>query len=295
MLETVPAKTIVTRAKGGWFGIDYNMNLYRGCCHGCIYCDSRSACYGIDRFDQVRVKENALELVRNDLRRKVKTGVVGTGAMSDPYNPFERELSYTRHALEMIDAYGFGAAIATKSHLIRRDIDLLQEISTHSPVLCKLTVTTVDEELCRKLEPHAPTAAQRLEAIEALARAGLFAGVLLMPVLPFLADTTQNVLEVARRARESGARFVYPAFGVTLRQNQREWFYDRLDEQFPGEGLRERYQRRFGERYECRSPQARALWEAFSAECDRLGLLYRMEDIVRAYRMGYESPQISLY
>ncbi|MBC8546951.1 radical SAM protein [Clostridiaceae bacterium NSJ-31] len=295
MLETVPAKTIVTRAKGGWFGIDYNMNLYRGCCHGCIYCDSRSACYGIDRFDEVRVKENALELVRNDLRRKVKTGVVGTGAMSDPYNPFEREHEYTRHALELIDAYSFGVAIATKSDLIRRDIDLLQGISAHSPVLCKLTVTTVDEELCRKLEPRAPAAAQRLAAIEALARAGLFAGVLLMPVLPFLEDTTQNVLEVARRARASGARFVYPAFGVTLRQNQREWFYDRLDKQFPGEGLRERYQRRFGERYECRSPRARALWEAFSAECDRLGLLYRMEDIVRAYRMGYESPQISLY
>ena len=130
-MEYIPAKTILSgwRPGSGWFGINYNMNLYRGCCHGCIYCDSRSDCYGNDRFDTVRAKENALFLLRGELRRKVKTGIVGTGAMSDPYNPFERDLMLTRHALELLAAYGFGAAIATKSELIERDIDVLQELS----------------------------------------------------------------------------------------------------------------------------------------------------------------------
>ena len=124
-IETVPAKTIVTRTKSSeWFGTDYNMNLYRGCCHGCIYCDSRSDCYRIDHFDQVRIKENALQIVRDDLRRKVKPGVVGTGSMSDPYNPYERDLEATRFALELLAAFGFGAAIATKGTLITRDIDI---------------------------------------------------------------------------------------------------------------------------------------------------------------------------
>ena len=127
-MEYVPAKTIVTRTKStAWFGIDYNMNIYRGCCHGCIYCDSRSACYQIDHFDTVRAKEDALRIIRDDLRRKVKTGVVGTGAMSDPYNPFEKKEELTRHALQLVDAFGFGAAIATKSDLILRDIDILSK------------------------------------------------------------------------------------------------------------------------------------------------------------------------
>ena len=142
-MQTVPAKTIVTRCKStGWFGYAYNMNIYRGCCHGCIYCDSRSDCYRIDDFDTVRAKENALAVIRDDLRRKVRTGVVGTGAMSDPYNPFEAGELLTRHALELLNAFGFGVGIATKSDLILRDIDILQEIRTQSPVIAKLTVTT---------------------------------------------------------------------------------------------------------------------------------------------------------
>jgi len=173
-MDYVPAKTIVTRTKSSaWFGIDYNMNIYRGCCHGCIYCDSRSDCYRIDDFDTVKAKQNALQIIRNDLRRKVRTGVVGTGSMSDPYNPFERELQLTRHALELIDAYGFGAAIATKSDLLLRDIDILQSIQQHSPVLCKLTITTADDTLCKKIEPHVANSTKRFAALEQLAKAGL--------------------------------------------------------------------------------------------------------------------------
>lgn len=295
-MDTIPAKTIVTRTKStAWFGADYNMNIYRGCCHGCIYCDSRSDCYHIENFDQVRAKENALEIIRNDLRRKVRRGVVATGAMSDPYNPFEQEQQLTRHALELLDAYEFGVAIATKSPLITRDIDLLQAICAHSPVLCKLTVTTCDDALCRKLEPRTAPASQRFEALNRLASAGLFCGVLLMPVLPFLEDDMENVLGIVRLARESGARFIYPAFGVTLRQNQRDWYFQRLEEQFPGQNLPERYRQRYGGAYECRSPNAARLWAAFTAECDRAGILYKMQDIIGAYRQGYAPAQLSFF
>jgi DNA repair photolyase len=154
-MEYISAKTIVTSTKNSaWFGVEYNMNIYKGCCHGCIYCDSRSDCYRLDDFDRVRTKENALSIIRDELRRKSKTGVVGTGAMSDPYNPFEEELQLTRHSLELINAYKFGVAIATKSPLVTRDIDILRNIKEHSPTLVKITITTVNDELCKKIEPN---------------------------------------------------------------------------------------------------------------------------------------------
>ena len=179
-MEYIPAKQILSRNRNtAWFGTDYTMNLYRGCCHGCIYCDSRSACYGIEDFGRVRAKENALALLRDELRRKVRPGIVGMGSMSDPYNPFEGELQLTRHALELLDAYGFGAAIATKGDGITRDIDVLRCMREHVPVLCKVTVTTTDAALAARVEPNAPSPARRLEAVARLAEAGLFAGVLL--------------------------------------------------------------------------------------------------------------------
>ncbi|MBC8535321.1 radical SAM protein [Clostridiales bacterium BX7] len=296
-MELVAARSIVTRNKGGadWFGCDYNMNIYRGCCHGCIYCDSRSDCYGIEDFDRVRAKRDALRIIRDDLSRKLRPGVVATGAMSDPYNPFERELLLTRHALELIDAYGFGAAIATKSDLIVRDADVLREIARHSPVLCKFTITTADDALCAKIEPRVTNSTGRFKAVERLSAEGLFCGILLMPVLPFLEDSEENVLALVRRAAQCGARFIYPAFGMTLRQNQREWYYCKLEEQFPGQGLRERYERRYGGRYRCTSPRARELYAAFAGECDRLGIAYRMRDIVALSRLGYGEIQLSLF
>ncbi len=253
-MENIPAKTIVTRTKGSqWFGIDYNMNIYKGCSHGCIYCDSRSDCYRIADFDSVRAKEDALRIIRDDLRRKVRTGIVGTGAMSDPYNPFEKELELTRHALELIDAYGFGAAVATKSALLKRDVDVLKGIMEHSPVLCKVTVTTTDDDLAKKIEPNVSRPSERLALIEALRKNGIFAGILLMPVLPFLEDSEENILSIVKAAHDTGASFIYPAFGVTLRNNQREWYFDRLREQFPQQDLVSEYIRRYGNSYECTS------------------------------------------
>lgn len=295
-MEWIPAKTIVTRNKSSaWFGTDYNMNIYKGCSHGCIYCDSRSACYHVEEFDRVRGKENALEVIRNDLSRKVKTGVVGMGAMSDPYNPREEEFQLTRHTLELLNAYEFGVAIATKSDLITRDIDILQEIQQHSPVLCKITVTTWQDDFAAKVEPRAPSPTRRLAAVRALSSAGLFSGILLMPVLPFLEDNEENIIGIVEKAHQCGARFIYPAFGVTLRQNQREWYYQKLEELFPGQGLAAKYQKRYGEQYECRSPRAKELWNVFTAACQRYGLLYRMPEIIRAYRQRYDSVQLSLF
>lgn len=295
-MEYVPAKTIVTKVKGNdWFGIDYNMNIYRGCCHGCIYCDSRSDCYHVDDFDKVRAKENALLIVRDDLRRKVKSGMVGTGAMSDPYNPFEKELQLTRHALELVDAFGFGSAIATKSTLMLRDMEILESIKSHSPVLCKVTITTADDKLGKIIEPGAAASSERFAMIEALSSRGIFTGILLMPVLPFLEDSEENVKAIVKQASETGAKFIYAAFGVTLRNNQREWYYDKLEELFPGEGLSARYMKTYGNSYECRSPKAKKLMSLFAAECERYGILYRMKDIIYAYKRGYEVTQLSLF
>lgn len=294
-METVAAKTILSarNQNSGWFGIDYNMNLYRGCCHGCIYCDSRSSCYGIDSFDRVRAKENALPLLRDELRRKTATGVVGMGAMSDPYNPFEEREQLTRHALELLYAYGFGAALATKSDLVTRDIDVLSDIQREAPVLVKVTVTAADDEMSAAVEPHAPVSSRRFRAIRRLAEAGIYTGILLMPVLPFLEDTDDNIRAIVEQAAQAGARFIYPAFGVTLRDNQRDWYYTRLDERFPG--MKERYVRQYGSRYSCTSPRAKKLWELFAQLCGRYGLLYRMQDIVRGYKQGYACQQLRLF
>lgn len=295
-LEYVPAKNIVTRTKNGyWFGSDYNMNIYRGCCHGCIYCDSRSDCYHIDDFDTVKAKENALEIIRNDLRRKVKTGVISTGAMSDPYNPFEKEYELTRHALELISAYDFGIAIATKSDLITRDVDLYKAIKETAPVICKITITTIDDDLCSKIEPNVCSSSKRFEAVEKLAEAGIFTGLLMMPILPFLEDNSENIMGIVKRAKDCGARFIYPSIGMTTRMNQRDWYYRKLDELFPQQKLSQKYEKQYGNNYVCTSPKAKQLWSEFSNACDNAGILYKMQDIVGAYKLGYANSQIKFF
>lgn len=293
-METIPAKTILGRTKGGWFGTDYMMNLYRGCCHGCIYCDSRSDCYGIDDFERVRAKENALALLRDELRRKVRTGVVGTGAMSDPYNPFEETELLTRHALELINAYGFGAVVLSKSALIARDADILLEIAKHSPAMAKMTVTTCDDELCRLIEPNVSVSSERFSAIAEMSDKGIFTGITLMPVLPFIEDTEENIVGIVKTAHECGVRFIYPAFGMTLRGRQREYYLSQLEKIFPEKGLRRKYESYFGENYGCTSPNVKKLWARFVSECEGYGILYKMEDICAAYKSGYDT-QLSFF
>jgi len=294
-MDFIPAKTIISGYSGDnkWFGNNYNMNIYKGCSHGCIYCDSRSECYHVENFDKVRAKENALTLIHRDLKSKRKIGVIGTGAMSDPYNPIEKEYELTRGALKLINSFGFGISIATKSNLVTRDIDILKKIRQHSPTLIKLTITTCDDVLCKKIEPNVAVSSQRFSALKQLAENNIFAGILLMPVLPFIEDNAENISGIIRLASENGAKFIYPAFGVTLRQNQRDWYYRKLDEIFPN--LKEKYARQYGNSYECHSPSSNELWQLMKSECERLGMLYKMDDIIRAYKKGYCNDQLRLF
>lgn len=293
-MEFIPAKTIISSyaENNSWFGNNYNMNIYKGCNHGCIYCDSRSDCYHITDFDTVRAKENALTLIQKDLCSKRKKGVVGTGAMSDPYNPMEKEFKLTRGALELIDKHGFGLSVATKSDLIVRDIDILERIQKHSPVLIKITITTADDDLAKKIETNVCPSSARFRAIKELSSRGIFAGVLLMPILPFINDTEENIRQIVRLSYESGAKFIYGAFGVTLRQNQRIWFYNMIDKAFPR--TKEKYIQTFGQNYECASPKAKLLWKIFTDDCKKYGLLYKMPDIIKAYKKGYDHEQEQL-
>ncbi len=294
-MEFIQAKTIVSgyAANNSWFGNNYNMNIYKGCCHGCIYCDSRSECYHVENFDKVRAKENALALISRELKSKRRTGVVGTGAMSDPYNHFEKEYMLTRRALELINHYGFGVSIATKSDLIVRDIDILKKIAEHSPVLVKMTITAADDNLCKKIESNVALSSERFAAIKKLTAEGIFAGILLMPVLPFIEDHEENIRSIIKLAHENGARFIYHGFGVTLRQNQREWYYSKLEELFPG--IKEKYIKQYGNAYQCHSPKAKELLNLLRHECDRFGILYKMSDIIKEYKQGYGKEQLSFF
>ncbi len=295
-MKTVPAKTILQKNKSSeWFGGEYNMNLYKGCCHDCIYCDSRSDCYQLKDFETVRAKENCLQILRDELRRKVRTGIVGTGAMCDPYNPFEETELLTRHSLELLDAFEFGVHVLTKSSLIARDTDVFQGIAEHSPVLCQVTVTAAEDGLSRLVEPNVCVTSERLEAIAKMSESGLFTGVVMTPLLPFIEDTEENVLGIVRMAKECGARSVYPMFGLTMRSGQREYFYKKLEENFPGSGLAERYAKTYGERYVCNSPHIKRLWKVFTEECQRLGLTYEMRDIIASYKLGYGDSQLSFF
>lgn len=294
-MDFIPAKTLVSgyADQTKWFGVNYNMNIYKGCSHGCIYCDSRSECYHVENFDQVRAKENALALIERDLKSKRKTGVVGTGAMSDPYNPYEKEYELTRGALKLIKKYGFGLAIATKSHLIIRDIDILKEIAAQAPVIVKITVTAADDALSRLVEPNVAVSSQRFEAIQKLSEVGIYVGVLMMPILPFIEDDEVNIKGIIEKAHQSGARFIFPGFGVTLRQNQRDYFLEQLDVKFPG--MREKYEKTYGYAYSCSSPNAKRLWQMLKTECDRYGMVYRMEDIISGYKKPQEPMQLSFF
>ncbi|EQB86750.1 DNA repair photolyase [Clostridium punense] len=294
-MELIPAKQILSQRtyNENWFGTNYNMNIYKGCSHGCIYCDSRSECYGIETFDKVRGKDKAIDIINTELKAKRKKGVIATGAMSDPYNPLEKEYNYTRKALELIDLYNFGVAIATKSELITRDIDILKSITTHSPVIVKITITTSEDALGKKIEPKVSLPSKRFEAIKMLSQNGIFTGILLMPVLPFIADNEKNIINIINQAADSGARFIYPYFGVTLRQGQREYFYSKLDENF--KGIKNKYIEEYGFSYECSSVRSKELWKSFKTECDKKGILYKMSDIIKAYQSPYEKEQLSLF
>ncbi len=276
MIKEIEAKTILNYVKqpDTWFGLRYNLNLYRGCQHQCIYCDSRSDCYHIENFADILVKTNAIEVLKDELPRKRMKGTIGFGSMNDPYMPIEKERELTRKALEVIEKNRFPVHILTKSTLVLRDIDILKKIAEHYAAV-SFTITTADDELCKKLEPGAPVASERFAAMKELSENGIYTGVLMIPILPFIEDTKENVEAIVSQAAESGASYILPWFGMSMRSGQREYFYVKLDELFPG--LRAKYEIRYGEQYQCAVPNADELYKYLEEISKKNGISRKMK------------------
>jgi DNA repair photolyase len=287
MIKEITAKTLLSSSKhpDPWFGIKYTMNLYRGCQHQCIYCDSRSECYQIEDFAEILVKVNAIELLKKELPSKRVKGTVGLGSMNDCYMPVEKRYRLTRQALELIARCRFPVHIITKSDLALRDTDLLAQIGKVYAAV-SFTITTADDSLAKKLEPGAPIPSRRYQAIKTLSEKGIYTGITLMPVLPFIEDNEENISTIINRARDAGAKYIIASFGMTLRDRQREYYYDKLACLFPG--LRQRYEQRFGEQYSCSANQAGQLERAFHEACARYDIATRMTHFTK------ESPQLQL-
>lgn len=270
-MHFIQAKSLLS-AKNG-------MNIYRGCTHGCIYCDSRSLCNQMPHeFSDVAVKENAPSLLDAALSRKRRKCMIGFGSMSDPYIPAESSLRLTRQCLEIIARRGFGVSLITKSDLVLRDIDLLKEIQERAKAVVSVTMTTADDTLCRKIEPHVCPTSRRAEVLCALRDAGIPTVVWLCPILPYINDTKENLEGILSLCRDAGVeRILSFGFGLTLREGNREYFYQKLDELFPG--LSTRYAAEFGLRYAIESPNSAELERVFSAFCEREGIERRPERI----------------
>ena len=276
----------------GLLSAQNGMNLYRGCRHGCIYCDSRSACYRMEHpFEDIEVKQNALTLLEDALRRKRRPCMIATGSMSDPYTPPEEELRYTRRALELILQYGFGMTLLTKSSLVLRDLDLLQRINSQTKCVVQMTLTTWEESLCRILEPNVSTTTERFAALMKLKEAGIPTVVWLCPILPFLNDTAENINRLLDCCEQAGVRgIVQFGMGVTLRQGNREYFYRQLDRHFPG--LKERCIGTYGNAYVLESPNSRDLLKLLHRRCRDAGILHDNPSVFRYLQeMEIKQPQ----
>ena len=287
-MHFVEAKHILSAHNG--------MNLYRGCQHGCIYCDARSQCYQMNHvFEDIEVKINAPQLLETALKAKRRPCMIGTGAMSDPYIPLEEELQLTRKCLELICKYGFGATVLTKSTRVLRDLDLLSEINRRAKAVVQMTLTTCDENLCHILEPGVPTTLHRFEALKAFQAAGIPTVVWLCPLVPFLNDTPENILGILNYCADAGVKgIVQFGMGLTLREGSREYFYRHLDRHFPG--LKERYIRTYGNAYELPSPRERELAGLFHAGCEARGILHNNDTIFRYLNtLEEKQEQLSLF
>lgn len=276
-MELISAKTIVTNGKSNrdYLEFDYVMNIYRGCNHGCIYCYARSNYYEkTDNFDCIRAKEEALRIIRDDLRRKIRRGTVLTGGVSDPYNPEEKEHKLTRNALELINAYDFGICVITKSDLVIRDTDILLNIKESAPASINFSITSHDDETCKKIEPYVSTTTARFKAIEHLAKNGLITGVLMDPIIPYITDSEDNVREMVKKAKHYGAQYMYISTLVTMADVQRDYFHKKAEEHYPG--ISEKYNQKYGQYYRCRSSKSKKLWDTFVETCEKEGLNYSM-------------------
>ena len=274
------------------------MNLYRGCSHGCIYCDSRSDCYRMEHdFEDIEVKQNAIDLLEKALKHKRRKCMIGTGAMTDPYIPLEMELGHVRKALSLIYEYGFGFTVITKSNRILRDLDLLKKINGRSKCVVQMTLTTYNESLCRRIEPNVSTTKERFEVLKILRDEGIKTVVWLSPILPFINDTKENIsgiLDMCIEARVYG--IICFGMGVTLRDGSREHFYRCLDSRFPG--LKHKYMQNYGNQYIINSPDNENLMRLFHQKCAENGIIHDNEQIFRylsAFEQNNKCEQLSLW
>jgi len=287
-MHFVEAKTLLSSRNG--------MNLYRGCTHGCVYCDSRSTCYQFTHpFEDIEVKRNAPELLEDTLKRRRKRVVISTGSMSDPYQPCEKELMLTRRCLEIIERHGFGASVITKSDLVLRDIDLFDSINRKAKSVLQMTLTVADDALSELLEPNVCTTARRYEVLKAFQRQGIPAVVWMTPILPFLTDTEENIRRILDYCFDADVKGIicYGA-GVTLREGDREYYYRALDRHFPG--LSDEYRRRYGNAYEVNSPHSTALMRLFHDACEKRCVLHDPEECFRYIaELPEKKEQLSLF
>lgn len=289
-MHFVQAKSLLSPKNG--------MNIYRGCTHGCIYCDSRSECYQIKHdFEDIEVKENAPSLLEQALKRKRHTCMIGTGAMCDPYMHCEKELELTRKCLEIIKKHGFGVSVQTKSDLILRDKELLAEINRTAKAVVNITITTYDDKLCRVIEPNVCVTSRRFRVLEEFRELGVPTVVWLTPILPFINDTEENISAIAERCGECGVKGImtFGGFGLTLRCGDREYYYKCLDRYFPG--IREKYVSRYGLDYELPSPNNANLKNVFSEKCRKYGIMTDTGEIFR-FLFDFEEAsgeQLSLF
>ena len=272
-MHFVEAKGILT-ANGGRYG----MNIYRGCTHGCIYCDSRSRCYRFTHpFEDIEVKQNAPELLEKALKSKRNRCMIGTGSMSDPYMHCEEELRLTRKCLEIINKYGFGVAIQTKSDRILQDIDILDEINKNAKCVVQITLTTVDDRLCSIIEPNVCNTKRRIEVLEKMNERGIPTVVWLSPILPYINDTKENITEIINEcARVNVKGIICFGMGLTLREGDREYYYDALDKHFPG--LKQKYIEKYKNAYELPSPDSKNLMKLFRDMCIQNGIMYKPDE-----------------
>ena len=286
-MHLVKAKGILSAHNG--------INVYRGCTHGCIYCDSRSLCYHTPQpFEDIEAKENAPELLEAALRSKRRRCMIGTGAMCDPYLHAERELQLTRRCLEVISRNGFGATVLTKSDLVLRDIDLLEHINRDSKAVVQMTLSTADDDLCRIIEPNVCPTSRRFEVLCECRERGIPTVVWFTPLLPFINDTAENVRAIVDYARRAGCYGVIAfGMGLTLREGNREYFYAALDRHFPG--MKERYMKRFVNNYELPSPDTIGLQELFRSECAAAGLESDPDRIFAWLNEFPECEQLTLF
>lgn len=270
-----------------------NMNLYRGCVHGCIYCDSRSTCYHMEHaFEDIEVKENAIALLEQELKHRKNPCMIGTGSMTDPYIPLERQLQHVRRALELAEKYGYGFTLITKSDLVLRDLELLKAINEKTKCVVQMTLTTADEDLCKILEPNVCTTARRIEVLQALHDAGIPTVVWLSPILPFINDTPENIQSILKACRDVGVKgIICFGMGMTLRKGNREYFYEALDKNFPG--MKERYIRTYGDAYGIMSPRHSELMGLFQSFCRKNGILCD-NDAIFEYLRTFEDKQADM-